>query len=858
MIEVVQLDVQGMTCASCVAHVEKGIKKGEGIDTASVNLATERATVTYDPTLTTIDDILTSIKESGYSATVPTEADTQDQAARKDRQLTRLRRQTLISAALSLPLLTAMFVSIFHIEQLMILHDPLLQLILATPVQFLIGYRFYAGAWRSLKAKNPGMDVLVALGTSAAYLFSLYNGFIAPMIGHESTGLYFEASAIIITLVLLGKYFEMRAKGRTSEAIQRLMQLQPKTARVRRDGAWTEIPLSDIVPGDIILIRPGERIPVDGSVTEGNTAIDESMITGESIPVEKAVGDRVISGTVNSYGSIQITAEHVGKDSVLARIIAVVEEAQGSKAPIQQLADKVAAVFVPVVLAISVVTLLVWWLVLGDATQGVISAVAVLVIACPCALGLATPTAIMVGTGIGAQRGILIKNGETLQAAERITAIILDKTGTITRGRPEVQEIIPLPSAAGEPALEPDALLQIAASLEHGSEHPLAQAIVNAAEEREIELQPVGGFTNVPGKGVSGTLNDAACLIGTDSFLQSRGVPSEQYAERKAQLEDGGNTVVVCSRDQQPLGLIAISDSIKPHAAQGVSMLKALGLSVHMITGDNKRTAAAIGAAAGVDHILSEVLPEGKAEKVKELQQAGNVVAMVGDGVNDAPALATADTGIAMGAGSDIAIESADITLMRGDLREIAAAIQLSRKTMRKIRQNLFWAFFYNAIGIPFAAIGLLSPIIAGAAMAFSSVSVVSNSLSLRRFRFALSAPSADAPRAADATSSAETAMSATGSGTASTDRQTAHTDTTQTTEHTRAEGEKGMKIHVEGMTCNHCKMRVEKAVSSLDSVTSAEVSLENKEVTVTMKPGHEGDAAAVKAAIKEAGYDPS
>jgi Cu+-exporting ATPase len=812
--EIIQLDVKGMTCASCVAHVEKGIKKTDGIDMASVNLATDKATVSYDPKLTRIEDIIRSVEDAGYAASVAVDEDVSQTAAKRKKQLNSMKRQIIISVSLTFPLFMAMVAGVFNIQALMFLHNPVLQLVLATPVQFYIGYRFYRGAWKTLLAKNPGMDVLVALGTSAAYLFSVFNGFIASAVGIDSTGLYFEASAMIITLVLLGKYFEAKAKGRTSEAIQKLMGLQPKSARIERDGEVIEVPISDIVPGDIVLIRPGDRMPVDGKVLDGRTAVDESMITGESMPVEKQAGDSVVSGTVNSYGSVKITAEHVGKDSVLARIISVVEEAQGSKAPIQKTADKVAAIFVPVVLGIAVLTLLVWWLAFGELSAGIISAVAVLVIACPCALGLATPTAIMVGTGKGAQRGILIKNGEILQAAEKITAVVLDKTGTITRGRPELQKIVPLVDSLNE-----NTLLEIAAGLEYGSEHPLSRAIVDSAEEKGISFKQATDFASVPGNGIQARLNETDYVIGTESFVKNKGVDVDAFRQKKADLEDQGFTVVILADHRSPLALLAISDGIKEHSKAGVAMLKDLGLDVYMITGDNKRTAAAIGKIAGIDtdHIFSEVLPEGKADKVKQLQAAGHIVAAVGDGVNDAPALASADTGIAMGEGSDIAMESADITLMRGDLREIAAAVELSKKTMRKIRQNLFWAFFYNSVGIPFAAVGLLSPIIAGAAMAFSSVSVVSNSLSLKNF----------------------------------------HLKEYREEERNPAIGGEHMKIKVEGMSCNHCKMAVEKAAKSVDSVEDAVVSLENKEVEVSLAHDSAETVDQIKAAIREAGYQP-
>lgn len=819
--EIIQLQVQGMTCASCVAHVEKGIKKNDGIDMATVNLATEKATVSFDPEITDIESIIQSIEDAGYGAVVSSNIDEHTDAKDRKKQLEKLKRKTIMSAILSFPLLMAMFAGILNIENLMFLHNPLLQMLFAAPVQFYIGSQFYKGAWKSLLSLNLGMDMLVALGTSSAFFFSVFNGFIAPSLDIESAGLYFEASAIIITLVLLGKYFETKAKGKTSEAIQKLMGLQPKVAFIEREGKAVEVPISDIVPGDVVLIRPGDRIPVDGFVIEGATAIDESMLTGESMPVEKQQGDSVVSGTVNSYGAIKISAEHVGKDSVLSRIIAVVEEAQGSKAPIQKLADRVASIFVPVVLGISVVTLLFWWLVIGDVSQGIISAVAVLVIACPCALGLATPTAIMVGTGKGAQSGILIKNGEVLQTAEKISAVILDKTGTITRGKPVLVKILPLKEQQSL-----GTLLQIAASLEQVSEHPLARAIVSAAvDEKGIELIPVDQFNAIPGKGISGVIDGNMFYIGTELFIQDQGIPIETMIAQKKMLEQKGNTVVVLSDVNKPLALLTINDSLKDHATEGIRLLKGLGLEVYMITGDNQRTAEAIGEKVGIDQILAEVLPEGKADKVKELQDQGHTVAMVGDGINDAPALATADTGIAMGEGSDIAIESADITLMRGDLREIATAIELSRKTMRKIRQNLFWAFFYNSVGIPFAALGFLNPIIAGAAMAFSSVSVVTNSLSLRRFRM----------------------KGLTRNG--SKNRIERENDVRR--------GEEFMKIHVEGMSCNHCRMAVEKAVSSVDAVVSAEVSLEKKEVSVTVQPDAVGVENLIRSAIEEAGYSP-
>ena len=835
--EIIQLNIQGMTCASCVAHVEKGIQKTDGIDMASVNLATEKATISYDPKTTNIEGIIKSVVNAGYSASVPNEEEADEEQKEKSRLLKKLKIQTLIAALLSAPLMMAMFSMIFEIHSLVFLHEPLLQLILATPVQFWIGWRFYKGAWKSIRAGSPGMDVLVAMGTSSAYFFSIFNGFFAERLGVGTTGLYFEASAIIITLVLLGKYLESNAKGKTSEAIKKLMGLQPKTARVERNGEVVEVSISDVIPGDLIHIKPGDRIPVDGLIMSGNTAVDESMITGESMPVEKKTGDKLVSGTINSYGTVKFKAEHVGRDSVLSRIIAIVEEAQGSKAPIQKLADKVAAVFVPVVLAIAVLTFLIWWLVMGSLTSAIVSSVAVLVIACPCALGLATPTAIMVGTGVGAQRGILIKNGEILQSAGKLTAVVLDKTGTITMGKPEMQELLPLNEDLTESGIRQ--LLQIAASLEDNSEHPLARAVVLAAEDQGLTLERCEDFQAVPGKGIQADLKGRKYFIGTEKYLGEKGISSDSYRDKKAKLENEGNTVVVLSDESGALALITIADSIKEHSREGVELLTKMGLQVYMITGDNQRTANAIAIKAGISNVLAEVLPEGKAAEVQKLQSDGQIVAMVGDGVNDAPALATADTGIAMGQGSDIAMESADITLMRGDLRQIAAAIQLSRKTMGKIKQNLFWAFFYNSIGIPFSALGFLNPIIAGAAMAFSSVSVVSNSLSLRNFKMK--------KISMDRLDDSENIIEQEKAG-----RMQASCSPMQPKENNME-----VTIKVEGMSCNHCKMSVEKAAGTIGNVESPVVNLDAKELKFSFSGDESSTVESVKAAVKEAGFEP-
>ena len=820
--EIIQLNIEGMSCAACVAHVEKALTKTAGVEVATVNLATEKATASINPELVDIEDIIRSITDAGYSATIATEAIDDEQTRRKNKELKTLKTKMILSIILSAPLVLAMFAGVLKIKQLMFLHNPYLQLILATPVQFWIGWGFYKNAWKNIKALNPGMDVLVALGTSAAYIFSIFNGFIAKHTTLASSGLYFEASSIIITLVLLGRYLEANAKGKTSEAIKKLMGLQPKTANIERNGDIISIPVNDVQINDIVHIKPGERIPVDGVIISGNTAVDESMITGESIPVEKATGDSLISGTINSFGSVKFRAEHVGNDSVLSRIISFVEEAQGSKAPIQKIADKVAAIFVPVVLGIAVITFLIWWLAFGSITSAIISAVAVLVIACPCSLGLATPTAIMVGTGIGAQRGILIKNGEVLQQTGKVTTIVLDKTGTITQGRPELQKIIQLVNS--NTIQSEKEILTIAASLENNSEHPLAKAVVTAARDQGCKLLDTENFKAIAGKGIKSKINNTEYFIGTEQFLQENGIDITGLSRAKANLEKEGNTVIILADTTQPIAILAIADSIKDTSGSSIATLKAMGLDIYMITGDNNRTAKAIAKKAGIDNVLSEILPEGKALEVQKLQAKGKIVAMVGDGINDAPALATADTGIAMGEGSDIAMESADITLMRGDLSEIAAAIQLSRKTMSKIKQNLFWAFFYNSIGIPFAALGFLNPIIAGAAMAFSSVSVVSNSLSLKRFRF---------------------------------NRYNTATNSNQLPRKSiQLIKEKVMteKIIVEGMSCQHCKNNVEKAALAIEGVTEAEVNLETKELRVTFSDQTE-IITAVKQAVIDSGY---
>ena len=728
------LNITGMSCASCVNRIEKGLNTERGINNININLALERASIEYDEAEINRGDIIQKIENLGYGVVEKTtdvfhEGMDSDNEFRK-KEINKLKLYFTISAILSTPLLLAMLLGILDLP-FDFLHNPLLQLILATPVQFIIGWRFYKNAFYGLKAKSPGMDLLIAIGTSAAYFFSIYNGFFKEISSGSKPQLYFEASAIIITLVLLGKFFEAIAKGRTSEAIKKLIKLQPDTSTIIINGVEKNVLVKDLEKNDLIVVKPGERIPVDGEVTEGNSSVDESMLTGESMPIEKNVGSTVIGGTINKYGSLTFQATKVGSGTVLARIIKVVEDAQETRAPIQKLADRVAAVFVPAVILIAVVTFCLWFFISGNLTAALISAVSVLVIACPCALGLATPTAIMVGTGKGAEMGILIKNGESLEVALKIDSVILDKTGTITNGSPIVTDIIPSSD------ITENKLLYYAAIAEKRSEHPLGEAVVSRALEEFDEIENPDAFEAFPGKGVIVKFENDEIILGTVSFLKEKMINSEVLMKKIIFLEEQGKSVVNVSLNGEHIGLLAVGDVIKENAKSSISGLIAMGLDVYMITGDNYGTAKAIGQQVGIDEekIFAQVLPEDKANEIKKLQNRGHVVAMVGDGINDAPALVTANIGIAMGTGSDIAIESGDVTLISGNLGAVVSAIKLSKRTMAKIKQNLFWAFFYNIIGIPFAALGMLSPIIAGAAMAFSSVSVVMNSLSLKRFK---------------------------------------------------------------------------------------------------------------------------
>ncbi|WP_423323833.1 heavy metal translocating P-type ATPase [Deferribacter abyssi] len=718
----VELDIIGMTCATCANRIEKKLKKTEGVVDVVINLATEKGKVSFISTIIDESEIIDVIRKVGYDAEI--RKDSLESFSKED-EIASKRKMLIISTLFSLPLLIGMFVHFFKIESLSFLINSYLQLVLASVVQFYPGLQFYKGSYLSLKDKSANMDVLVALGTSAAYIFSVVNVF-------RGGDLYFETSAILITLILLGKYLETVAKGRTSEAIKKLMELKPANARVVRDGEEIEISVDDVKVGEIVIVKPGEKIPLDGEVVEGASFVDESMMTGESVPVEKKVGDEVIGATINKNGYLKLKVTKTGKDTFLSQIIKIVEEAQSSKAPIQRFADVVSAYFVPAVIAIAIFTFLIWyfWLDAGNFTKALINFTAVMVIACPCALGLATPTSIMVGTGKGAQLGILFKGGEYLELAHKVNAIVFDKTGTLTKGEFEVTDVV---CADG---VDEEYLIMMAASAEKMSEHPLAQAIVGKAESNNVRFKDTTHFEVLSGLGVAAEIDGKKVLVGNEKLMQTIGIDCSELKKVKEELDSEGKTTFYVAENEKLLGIVSVADSEKEYARETIEKLQHMGISVYMLTGDNEITAKAIAKKLNIDNIFAEVLPNEKADKVNELKSAGKIVAMVGDGINDAPALATADVGIAMGTGTDVAIEAADITLVADDLRKIVAALMLSRATMRNIRQNLFWALIYNIIGIPVAAAGFLSPIIAGAAMAFSSVSVVTNALRLKKWEF--------------------------------------------------------------------------------------------------------------------------
>lgn len=740
VVEQATIGIKGMTCASCAGIIEDALRDVQGVLTASVNLATEKAFVTFDPSVATLAALKAAILDAGYEVIEGEETESAEREVAHRKQLYLL----VFSLSLSIPIMLLMIgFDFFGLAGTLGIEgwEGYLLFVLATPVQFIAGYQFYVGTYYALRNRRANMDTLIALGSSAAYFYSVVVVFLPQLIPfHHHT--YFDTSAMIISLILFGKYLEAKAKGRTSQAIRALIGLQARTARVLRDGEEVEVPVELIKVDDLFLVRPGEKIATDGEVTDGGSAVDESMITGESIPVEKSIGSTVIGGSMNKNGVLTVKATRIGKDTALAQIIKLVEDAQASKAPIQRYADNVSAWFVPVVIAIALVSFLVWYLVAYDTFVGgeegfvfsLIIFISVLVISCPCALGLATPTAIMVGSGKGAENGILIKSAEALETAGKVQTVVLDKTGTITKGEPEVTAVV----EAGRPASD---VLRFAASAESGSEHPLAEAIVQKAQGDGVPIPDAENFEAIPGKGVRATVEGHDVLIGNRQLLIGNGIPIDAAEDDLKRMEEEGRTAMLISVDGRMAGLIGVADVVKETSKEAIAELKRMGIEVIMLTGDNPRTARVIASQVGIDNYIAEVLPENKAKEVARIQGLGRKVAMVGDGVNDAPALAQADVGIAIGSGTDVAMETGDIVLIRSDLTDVVAAIQLSKRTMTKIRQNLFWALGYNSAGIPIAAgvlypfFGiLLNPIVAAAAMALSSVSVVSNAALLRRY----------------------------------------------------------------------------------------------------------------------------
>ena len=832
-----KFDVTGMTCAACSAHVEKAVCKVAGVDQVNVNLLGNSMVVEYNEEATDARQIIHAVEEAGYGAALP---ESRKQAAQPrqvngmEEEAAGMKRRFLTSLIFLVPLF---YIAMGHMMGWPLpafFHDPgnvfvvaFLQFLLTLPIMY-INDKYYRVGFKTLWHRSPNMDSLIALGSAAAVVYGIAALFqIAWGLGHGdqarvdqwSMDLYFESAGMILTLITLGKWLETRSKGKTSQAITRLMDLAPKTASVLRDGVEVEIPVEEVAVGDLVVVRPGGRIPVDGVVTEGASSVDESALTGESLPVEKGPGDKVAAASINKSGFFTFRATRVGEDTTLAQMIRLVEEASASKAPIAKLADKVAGIFVPTVIAIALVTAVVWLIATGgDVTRALTAGVAVLVISCPCALGLATPVAIMVGTGKGAENGILIKSAEALETLHAIQTVVVDKTGTLTQGKPSVTHCLPAEGVTEEE------LLCVAASLEKPSEHPLAEAILNEAEERDIPLAPIQDFEAVSGRGVRGTLHGAAVLAGNRAMLEEAGISLGSLGDKGEALARDGKTPLYFAEDGKMLGVVAVADTPKATSAEAVRQFQALGIDVVMLTGDNQRTAQAVGRALGVNRVIAEVLPQDKEQVVAQLQADGKRVAMIGDGINDAPALARADVGMAIGAGTDVAIESADVVLMKSDLLDAVTAVRLSKKVIRNIKENLFWAFIYNIIGIPLAA-GVwfpitgwqLSPMFGAAAMSLSSVCVVSNALRLKFFR-----PShGEEPEAQIETQKGTSTMTKT--------------------------------MTINGMMCAHCQAHVEKALNAIDGVTAV-VDLEAKTATVTLT--HDVADDVLKNAVTEVGYE--
>lgn len=879
-----QFDVNGMSCSACSARVEKTVSKLAGVQQVTVNLLKNSMTVDFDEQVTNSGIICAAVKKAGYSAApkdakAPAKQDSELSAPQQE--IRQMQTRLIISLIFTIPLfyisMGHMFgwplPSIFHgTENALVFAFS--QFLLVIPVVF-INFKFYRVGYRALFKGAPNMDSLIAIGSSAAAIYGIYAIYrIGYALGHGqmavaeqfSMDLYFESAAMILTLITLGKFFEARAKGRTSDAISKLLNLAPKTATVIRAGAEAVIPVEEVISGDIIIVKAGESVPVDGIITEGQGTIDESALTGESIPVEKQTGGQVIGGTVNKAGYFQMQATKVGDDTTLAQIVHLVDEATSSKAPIAKLADKISGIFVPVVISIAIAAAVIWLLVGESAEFALAIGISVLVISCPCALGLATPTAIMVGTGRGAANGILIKSAEALESAHNITTVVLDKTGTVTEGKPAVTDIYPVGNT------DEIELLTIAASIEKKSEHPLAEAILTEAGKQGLSLADAENFQQIPGQGLSATIDGQPYYAGNSKLMAAQGIDVAAVDALSQKFAQGGKTALYFASQEGLLGIIAVADVVKATSRQAVAELQALNVKVVMLTGDNKQTAAAIGQQVGIDEVIAEVLPQDKERVIRELQQKGEKVAMVGDGVNDAPALARAEVGIAIGAGTDIAIESADIVLMKSDLLDVASAIQLSRAVMRNIRQNLFWAFFYNSIGIPVAAgvfftvWGLtLNPMIAAAAMSLSSVCVVSNALRLRFFKPTWhgadtnrptppSLPTASGPLQPRA--QAQNTSIGIGNNIADNNKDNDTVNNIANNNDIEKEGALIMKktLTIEGMSCSHCTAAVEKALSCIPGVRSVKVDLDSKSAVVEAVEGV--TLIELEKAVTDAGYE--